>query len=194
MLALTFYYLTFMVGQYEDLAYETIKTNRVMATSIFANNINGLVESGFTWDEHSELYDSMIEGYIETVIAYDFAYVAIVDAELQCVERFAGHNPCMGSVYLFEDENNLPIIQLAIAESNTGFVEIIINGHLQMLYFHAIPLDNIQYWIFIGVSRERVLEEFDFSSLRLPIFIIGFFFTISIMDSVWQRITKIRRE
>ena len=196
MLALTLHYLTFIVRQYEDMAYETIRLHRIEATSIFASNINRLVESGFTWEEHRDLYDTMIHWYVETMSIDDFIYITIVSPyvdywnNLLTISRLDN----IGSFDIFENVGNVDIIMDAISKSNTGFIEIIINGEQVELFFQAIPLYNTKYWIFVGVNRVRVVETFDFSVLQIPIIAIGLLFTISTMDSVWQRIVKTKRK
>ena len=196
MLALTFHYLAFVVRQYEDMAYEAIKLHRIETTSIFASNIDKLVVSGFTWDDNRDLYDTMIHWYVDTMGIDDFTYITIVSPYIDpasngfAIRKLYG----VGSFDLFESEDNIQIVMEAISESNAGFIDVVIGGATRRLYFQAIPLDNTEYWIFVGVNREILLETFDFSILQIPIFIVGLFFTISIMDSVWQRILKIRRK
>ena len=196
MLALTFHYLTFVVRQYEDMAYEAIKLHRVETTSIFAGNIDKLVRSGFTWEDNRDLYESMIHWYVDTMGIDDFTYITIVSPQVDCASNrvFVRRLYDVGSFDLFENEENLCVVMGAIAESNTGFIEVVVNGVLRELYFHAIPLDDTEYWIFVGVNREVLLATFDFTMLQIPMLVVGLFFTVSIMDSVWQRILRIRHK
>lgn len=195
-LSLMFYYLAAIVRQYEQKTYETTKKNTIEATSIFAHNIDGLVQDGFTWDEHRDLYNNMIFWYIETVSVNDYVYIAIFDLGFNEYEDILGTQrfECVGTFDLFEYDGNRSVIYNAITMSNTGSVELVVGGKQQELYFQAIPLDNTKYWIFVGVNRERVLQSFDFSLLINPILIIGLLFTLSIMDSVWQRVKQIRKK
>lgn len=188
-LALTFYYAGFVLSFSEQNIYETIRENRVTTTSIFANNIDGLVSGGFTWEEHQELYNSAIKLYIEMISVDDFVYTMITYSDFRCVERFEHLN----TFDIFEDERNLDIIISATYESNVGFIEVWIDGEIQPLYFHAIPLEHTKYWVFVGVNRCEVIAGLDLSRLRLPIYMVWILVIVSVMDSVWQRILRIKQ-
>ena len=196
MTALTFHYLTVIVRQYEDMVFDAVKHYRVETTRIFAENIDRLVERGISWDENQDLYDSMVHWYVDSMSVSSFTYITIkspyFDADL---EQYAiGKMPGVGSFDLLECEENLGVVLDATAEANTGFIEVNIGGAQRLLYYHAIPLENTEYWIFIGVNRELLLATFDFTILKIPMLIVGLLFTVSLMDSIWQRMLRIRNK
>jgi hypothetical protein len=94
---------------------------------------------------------------------------------------------------LFENRENKALLIAALEQDIYGFVDVIINSKTQMMYFQAIPLHDTEYWVLVGVNREHVIAHLDLAKLRFPIFIIGVLFVISTMDSIWQRVQKIRK-
>jgi len=130
--------------------------------------------------------------YIEMLESEDAIYVALISKNLEMsIEDF--YCDSSNGIDLFECQRNKILILTAIEKDKVGKVTIRLNGAEQELFFHAIPLYNVEYWVIIGVNRSLIVERLDADKLRIPIFIIGILFVISTMDSIWQRIIKIRK-
>jgi len=190
MCVMTLYYSNTIIHHFEESVYTNVKQEKINAMSIFAQNIDELVNAGFSWESDGALYHSAIQLYIEMLGSDDAAYVALIS---KCYGIATEQFNCKAAFDLFECEINKRIIIEAIQQNQIGQVVITLGGREQDLYFHAIPLHDVEYWVVIGVDRQRIIERLDINKLRVPIFIIGILFIISTMDSIWQRIIKIRR-
>jgi hypothetical protein len=157
---------------------------------IFAHNIDELVNAGFTWETDGELYDRIIQTYVDILNADNSIHAAVVSKEYELLLELYS---CNAVFNIFQDENNRTIIISALSENTFGLVEVSLYGEIQEMYFQAIPLNNIEFWVLIGIDRNYIVSNLDLDKLRLPIFMIGVLFIISTMDGIWQRIVRIRR-
>lgn len=192
MLMSAFYFSNYMISYSEQQIYESTRNQRAQATAVFARNIDKLVSDGFTWEDNRAMYNQMVYTYVNMMMLDDSVYITLLDNQLQRCIAFFGVE--LGNVNVFEDERNRVIITEAIEESNgTGIVKIWIEDEKIGFYFHSIPMEDVKYWIMIGVNREVVVASLDLSNLRWPGFVLVGLFAVAILDSIWQRITKVKR-
>jgi hypothetical protein len=189
-LVITLYYSNVIIKYFEDSVYNSVKEEKIAATKIFAQSIDNLVNDGFTWEAEGELYEGIIHLYIEMLDADDAVYAAVIRGDFEYYDDFSYYS---ASLNHFENEINKHLIMDAIEHNKTGYVEILLNGKPQTFYFHAIPLNNTQYWVLVSVDRDRIIKYLDLDRLRIPIFIIGLLLIIVAEDNIWQRIMKIKR-
>jgi hypothetical protein len=142
------------------------------------------VNNGFSWETDGDLYDRAIHLYIEMIDSDDAVYATVIDKNFE--------NYLDNGNIVFDNEN-IQIILNTISNNKIGYVEIMLNNEKQTFYFQAIPLNNTEYWVLVGVNRNSVIERLNINKIKIPIFIIGLLFIINAMDSIWQRIVKIRR-
>ena len=187
MLVMTLYYSNTIIRYFEDSVFISVKEEKMKAMNIFANNIDELVNAGFSWETDGSLYDRQIRLYIDMLDSDGSTLVALISKDFELVTDEADSD-------LFKNEEIMQSIENAIRKENVGRTEIFFDGGQMELFFHAIPLDDVEYWVLIGVDRTRIVNNLDLDKLRIPIFIIGLLFIVSTMDSIWQRIMKIRTQ
>jgi len=191
MLVMTLYYSNTIIRYFEDSVYTNIKEEKMKAMNIFAHNIDELVNAGFSWELDGKLYDQQIRLYIEMLDSDDATHVALITKDFEIATDIY---MCKTPLTLFEDVEIRQIIMDAIQKDKMGRIDIPFNGSRMDLFYQAIPMNDVEYWVVLGLDKARVIDNLDLNRIKFPIFIIGLLFVISTMDSIWQRIVKIRTQ